>query len=167
MPLLRSFVNTINQLCYNNVIPAGFCCAMNNHDKSDTNFFCHSTNCKTVLLQNFLSCSNQSFKMIAEPVRLCNNHLLIIIFPLLLILIACNKEQRHKQFVIGFSQCVESDAWRKTMLEEMKRELSFHPNITFIVKDADGNSERQISQVKEFLNQDIDLLIISPNEAAP
>ena len=53
------------------------------------------------------------------------------------------------------------------MLEEMKRELSFHPNVSFIERDADGNSEKQISQVKELLNQDIDLLIISPNEAAP
>lgn len=53
------------------------------------------------------------------------------------------------------------------MLEEMKRELSFHSNVTFIARDADGNSEKQISQVKELVNEDIDLLIISPNEAAP
>jgi len=98
-----------------------------------------------------------------------NNYLLLITIWsfLLLALAACSNQQKSKQFVIGFSQCVESDAWRKTMLEEMKRELSFHPNTTFIVKDADGNSGRQISQVKELLNQDIDLLIISPNEAAP
>lgn len=98
-----------------------------------------------------------------------NNYLFfIIICPFLFFtLIACNKERKSKQFVIGFSQCVESDAWRRTMLEEMKRELSFHPDVTFIMRDADGNSERQIGQVKELLNQNIDLLVISPNEAAP
>ncbi|WP_240410108.1 substrate-binding domain-containing protein [Flavisolibacter nicotianae] len=80
---------------------------------------------------------------------------------------SCNKEPKSKEFVIGFSQCVESDAWRKTMLEEMKRELSFYPNVTFLYRDADGNSERQISQVKELVRKGIDLLIISPNEAAP
>ena len=53
------------------------------------------------------------------------------------------------------------------MLEGMKRELAFNDNIQFIYKNADGNSQRQIQQVKELLNQDIDLLIISPNEAEP
>jgi signal transduction histidine kinase/DNA-binding response OmpR family regulator len=75
--------------------------------------------------------------------------------------------KKPQQYVIGFSQCVESDAWRKTMLQEMKRELSFHPNVTFIYRQADGNSQTQIKQVKELLSKNIDLLIISPNEAEP
>jgi signal transduction histidine kinase/DNA-binding response OmpR family regulator len=79
----------------------------------------------------------------------------------------CVSKNNPKHFVIGFSQCVESDAWRKTMLEEMKRELAFHPEITFIYKQADGNSDKQIQQVKELLSKNIDLLIISPNEAEP
>ena len=53
------------------------------------------------------------------------------------------------------------------MLEEMKRELSFHPDVNFIYTQADGNSQKQIEQVKELLQQNIDLLIISPNEAEP
>jgi signal transduction histidine kinase/DNA-binding response OmpR family regulator len=53
------------------------------------------------------------------------------------------------------------------MLEDMKRELSFNPNVTFIYKQADGNSEKQIAQVKELLSQQVDILIISPNEAEP
>jgi signal transduction histidine kinase/AraC-like DNA-binding protein/AmiR/NasT family two-component response regulator len=105
-----------------------------------------------------------------DPVRRIYCHLFIaFIFgsPFFFGLLACNRDQKTQKFLIGFSQCVESDAWRKTMLEEMKRELSFHSNVTFIARDADGNSERQISQVKELLNENIDLLIISPNEAAP
>src|SRR5205823_5602897 len=47
------------------------------------------------------------------------------------------------------------------------RELAFHPELTFVYKQADGNSEKQISQVKELLSQRVDLLIISPNEAEP
>jgi len=57
--------------------------------------------------------------------------------------------------------------WREIMLEEMKRELSFHPDITLLYKQAGGNTQLQIKQVKEFLSQRIDLLIISPNEAQP
>lgn len=82
-------------------------------------------------------------------------------------MIACNSVQKPKEYVIGFSQCVASDAWRKTMLEEMKRELSFYPSVTLDYRNADGNSERQINQVKELVGKGVDLLIISPNEAAP
>jgi signal transduction histidine kinase/DNA-binding response OmpR family regulator len=53
------------------------------------------------------------------------------------------------------------------MLEEMKRELSFYPNVTFDYRNADGNSETQIRQVNELVGKGIDLLIISPNEALP
>ena len=53
------------------------------------------------------------------------------------------------------------------MLQGMKRELNFYPNVTFIYKQADGDSRKQIGQVKQLLAENIDLLIISPNEAEP
>jgi ABC-type sugar transport system substrate-binding protein len=53
------------------------------------------------------------------------------------------------------------------MLDEMRSELSFHPKVRFIYLQADGSSEKQVSQVKELAKEDIDLLIISPNEAEP
>lgn len=80
---------------------------------------------------------------------------------------ACSNQKKQDNYIIGFSQCIDSDAWRKTMLKEMKRELAFHPNVQFIYRQADGNSENQIRQVNELLQQKIDLLIISPNEAEP
>jgi ABC-type sugar transport system substrate-binding protein len=91
----------------------------------------------------------------------------IIAIALPVILAACNETEKQQAFTIGFSQCVESDAWRKTMLEEMRRELTFHPNVRFIYRQADGSSEKQVSQVKELIKEDIDILIISPNEAEP
>lgn len=80
---------------------------------------------------------------------------------------ACTGQKEQAVYTIGFSQCVESDAWRKTMLEGMKRELAFHPNVKFIYQQADGNSQKQVAQVKELMQKNIDLLIISPNEAEP
>ncbi|MET0634825.1 MAG: substrate-binding domain-containing protein [Chitinophagaceae bacterium] len=74
--------------------------------------------------------------------------------------------QRKKTFVIGFSQCVD-DLWRKTMLDGMKRELAFHPNLSLKFREAGGNSAEQIRQVRELLRESIDLLIISPNETEP
>jgi signal transduction histidine kinase/AraC-like DNA-binding protein len=73
---------------------------------------------------------------------------------------------REQRFVIGFSQCVD-DLWRKTMLDGMKRELAFHPNLSLKFREAGGNSTKQISQVRELLKESIDLLIISPNETEP
>ncbi len=62
------------------------------------------------------------------------NQLSVIFFHavLLLLLAGCRATNKPDEYVIGFSQCIESDAWRKTMLEEMKRELAFHPNVKFI-----------------------------------
>lgn len=88
-----------------------------------------------------------------------------LILALCTFLTAC--KDKPKKYLIGFSQCVESDAWRKTMLQEMKRELSFHPDLALSYKQADGNSQKQISQVKELLSERVDILIISPNEAEP
>lgn len=108
---------------------------------------------------------------IANPPR--NKILASASLSLLLLLLACGSlisgcsdKKENKKFVIGFSQCVASDNWRRTMLEEMKMELSLHPSAELIYRDADGNSDRQIKQVHEML-QKIDLLIISPNEAHP
>ncbi|SMD16118.1 hybrid sensor histidine kinase/response regulator transcription factor [Pedobacter nyackensis] len=79
----------------------------------------------------------------------------------------CVEKKKEQEYLIGFSQCVGSDLWRKNMLEEMKMELSLHSGTRFIYKDADGNSKRQVEQVKQMLEQRVDLLIISPNEAQP
>ena len=89
---------------------------------------------------------------------------LIILFSF--ILAACTKKE-SKQYTIGFSQCTGADNWRKTMQESMYRELSFNPEINFIMKDAGGQSQKQIIQIQDLIKQNIDLLIVSPNEAGP
>jgi signal transduction histidine kinase/DNA-binding response OmpR family regulator/cellobiose-specific phosphotransferase system component IIB len=59
------------------------------------------------------------------------------------------------------------DEWRKTMVEEMQREISFYRsyNITFIVKDAHDDNNQQIKDIQDLVLQGIDLLLVSPNEA--
>jgi signal transduction histidine kinase/DNA-binding response OmpR family regulator len=94
--------------------------------------------------------------------------LLFFLFPgWLLFFVSCGApKQKDKKFRIGFSQCQE-DEWRKTMLAEMNRELSFHDNLEFIYKEAGGNSKKQIDQINELVKEQIDLLIVSPNEKQP
>ncbi len=97
--------------------------------------------------------------------------ILTISFLLLLLvglsLSSCHERRQDKHYVIGFSQCTAGDAWRKAMHEEMKRELSFHPNLELIIKDAQNSNDKQVGHIKEFIEQEVDLLIVSPNEAEP
>jgi len=53
------------------------------------------------------------------------------------------------------------------MLVEMERELFYHPDMQLLYKDAEDNSKRQINQIHELLAEKIDILLVSPNEAAP
>jgi len=53
------------------------------------------------------------------------------------------------------------------MSDEMKRELSFHDNIEFLFRDAEANSEKQVSQINELVASGIDLMIVCPNEVLP
>lgn len=85
----------------------------------------------------------------------------------MMLFISCQQQPIKKKYTIAFSQCIGTDAWRQTMLQEMKRELSFHPDATLLYADAKGDNLLQIEQIKKFLKQDIDLLIVSPNEAEP
>lgn len=89
-----------------------------------------------------------------------------IILTIVCFFFSCNQNEK-KEYKIGFSQCVTNDAWRKAMHEEINRELSFYPEFSLIVKDAQGNSELQVKQIEELIKEGIDLLIVSPNESEP
>ena len=91
----------------------------------------------------------------------------LMLFFIVTTFLGCNDVKKQHSYTIGFSQCVGSDLWRKTMLDEMNMELSFHPGVNFVYADAENNSSKQISQVRQMLDEGIDLLIISPNEAKP
>jgi len=93
---------------------------------------------------------------------------LIILFGLSLFLFSsCGKKSNDKQkYVIGFSQCT-SDPWREAVILEMQIEASNHKNLELVVYNALGNNSRQISQIRKLISQNVDVLIISPNEAIP
>lgn len=92
----------------------------------------------------------------------------ILTFSVLSVLfINCESKRNEETITIAFSQCVGSDAWRRNMLEEMKRELSLNKNVEFVYQDANNNSLTQIRQLRDIAKKKPDLIIISPNEAAP
>jgi signal transduction histidine kinase/CheY-like chemotaxis protein len=94
----------------------------------------------------------------------------LLLFGCLLVgmfLTGCNRSDEKKKFKIGFSQCTMFDDWRKTMVNEMTRELIFYDNMELILKDAEGDNQKQANQILELMDEKIDLLIVSPNEADP
>jgi ribose transport system substrate-binding protein len=72
-----------------------------------------------------------------------------------------------KLFVIGMSQCNLGEPWRVQMNADVEQAKKQHPNLKLVMKDAQNDSLRQRAQVEELVAQGIDLLIISPKEAAP
>lgn len=77
------------------------------------------------------------------------------------------RQEATPQYRIGFSQCTGNDDWRRNMLTEMKRELFYHPEMQLLFEDAESDSKRQVSQIRNLLEKKIDILVVSPNEAAP
>ncbi|ARK13579.2 substrate-binding domain-containing protein [Fibrella sp. ES10-3-2-2] len=102
-----------------------------------------------------------------ESVFETGHFLLALSWYLATTLTGCQSTTPEKTYRIGFSQRTEADTWRRTMRAIMNRELSFSPEVDFIVKDAGGQSEQQIRQIQELLEQRVDLLIVSPNAALP
>ncbi|WP_375435933.1 substrate-binding domain-containing protein [uncultured Hymenobacter sp.] len=87
--------------------------------------------------------------------------------PIWSLLAGCAQSVQRPAYRIGFSQYSVAGPWRRAMLEGMERELSFHPEVQLQMLNAENNSGRQRQQIKELLRSDIDLLIVSPYEAAP
>ena len=71
------------------------------------------------------------------------------------------------KWTIGMSQCNLGEPWRVQMNQDIKNEADRHPEIQVIFKDAQNDSLRQRSQIEEFINAGVDLIIVSPKEAAP
>lgn len=70
-------------------------------------------------------------------------------------------------FVIGMSQCNLGEPWRVQMNADIRHAAAPLPNVKVVFKDAQNDSLKQRAHVEELVAQGIDILIISPKEAAP
>lgn len=71
------------------------------------------------------------------------------------------------RWVIGMSQCNLGEPWRVQMNADIKKAAEAHPEIEVVFKDAQNDNLRQRSHVEEFVRMGVNLIIISPKEAAP
>nr|WP_319572468.1 substrate-binding domain-containing protein [uncultured Draconibacterium sp.] len=89
---------------------------------------------------------------------------ILFAFVLLFSFFSLSSKEKYK---VGFSQCTTGDDWRKSMHREMMIELAFYPDFELVIKDANDNSKQQIRNIRQLLEEKIDLLIVSPNESEP
>lgn len=72
-----------------------------------------------------------------------------------------------QKFLIGMSQANKGEPWRQAMNDQIAMAAAAHPEFEVVFADAAQNNAKQVADVENFIQQGIDLLIISPNEAAP
>jgi len=72
-----------------------------------------------------------------------------------------------KTYTVGLSQCNLGEPWRGQMNRDIEEAAAKHPEIKLIERDAQNKSETQQSQVREFIQQRVDLILISPKESRP
>jgi len=75
--------------------------------------------------------------------------------------------KQNPSYKIGFSQAMSDDLWRQTMNSEMRRVASIYPELELLIRDGNTNNEKQIQDIEYFLEQGVDILIVSPNESEP
>lgn len=80
---------------------------------------------------------------------------------------AGNTPTGGKKYLVGMSQANKGEPWRQAMNDQIQAAAAAHPELSVVFADAAQDNQKQVSQVENFLTQGIDLLIISPNEAAP
>ncbi len=71
------------------------------------------------------------------------------------------------QYVIAMSQANKAEPWREAMDTQIVDAAKAHPELKVVLADAHQDNAKQVTDVENFIQQKVDLLIISPNEAAP
>ena len=84
---------------------------------------------------------------------------LIILCSLLL----CSCGNKPKKYIIGVSQC-SMDAWREKLNSELRTAEYLNDSIEVRLASADDDNDSQLSQINNFIDQGVSLLIVSPNQ---
>lgn len=85
----------------------------------------------------------------------------LFLFLFLITVVGCRKAPQYR---IGVSQCSDDD-WRQLMNEEIQQEIMFYPEASVEIRSASDDNATQISDVRYFIDNDFDIIIVAPNEA--
>ena len=73
----------------------------------------------------------------------------------------------NNDYTIGFSQANFKEPYREHVNHELERLVKNYPKFKLVIADGQASVNTQVSQVENFTTQQVDLLMISPFEAAP
>ena len=73
----------------------------------------------------------------------------------------------NNEYVIGFSQANFKEPYREHVNHELERLVKNYPQFKIVIADGQASVNTQVSQVENFLTQQVDILFISPFESAP
>lgn len=75
---------------------------------------------------------------------------------------------KKDHYVIGYSQSNNAEPYRAQLNTQLAYYVKQHPELQLLpIADAQQDSSRQVSQVQQFIQQKVDVLIVSPNESDP
>ena len=67
---------------------------------------------------------------------------------------------------VGFSQATTLEPWRVQFNKDIEAEAKNHPEVQLIITDGQDKTEKQVADVENLINQQVDVLLISPKESA-
>ncbi|WP_077613154.1 ABC transporter substrate-binding protein [Clostridium sp. Marseille-P2415] len=75
---------------------------------------------------------------------------------------AAKAEEKKDQIVVGFSQVGAESDWRTANTESMKSTFTEENGYKLIFDDAQQKQENQLKAVRNFIQQDVDYIVIAP-----
>jgi len=78
----------------------------------------------------------------------------------------CTPPKPKSSYTIAMSQANKAEPWRTAMNQQIE-DAAKAEGFNIVFADAAQDNAKQVSDIENFLTQGVDLLIVSPNEAAP
>ncbi len=93
-------------------------------------------------------------------------NLLFFLF-LTLVFVKCKVSKQESKYTIGFSQFSSNEKWEEAVAQSMNIEAGFHKDVKLNILNSNADVDKQISDVESFIEQGVDVIIISPIAPKP
>lgn len=77
-----------------------------------------------------------------------------------------NSPVEEVKYLIGVSVADMREPWHLVLIDEMKKEAEHHSEVRLIYADAASDADKQIEDMHKFVEYGVDLLVVSPCDAA-
>lgn len=82
---------------------------------------------------------------------------------LIIALLTFSCDRKEIKYRIGVSQC-SGDYWREKTNADILREQLLHDDTYIEIRSADSDNQKQINDIRYFIDNKFDIIIVSPNE---